>query len=313
MQHRVVVRRTRAARGRAALDPLVRRGGPVRPPVAVGGDLGGVGVAQLRLGLAEVVVGRDEDDVAVPAALTARVHTVAGRPDQVGLPRVVDVLDHRAGTDRGTVRGVEEHLADGRRVVVVGRLLGRRLHGRRLRVADALVGGGVLHGDGLVGLLGGLHPLRFPQTLDHRIDEVLGLTEPLVLVPVLPAAVRPGVDVDTVFLQLVGDTRGNLGLALIGRLGSAGLVTRLVAAGTAARGRGQRHGREKRGGGEAGTCGTHGAMTPVELLLSMCPACPGHATTHYARGVEGERGRDREGFPIPPPSCPRLTGRRTSR
>lgn len=76
----------------------------------------------------------------------------------------------------------------------------------------------------LGGLVGVPHPVRVPEVLDDGVDVVLGLTQPLGLVPVLPVAALPLVEVDPVFLEPV--------LQII-RNGD--LVVRRLARGTAAR------------------------------------------------------------------------------
>src|SRR5690606_24670780 len=104
--------------------------------------------------------------------------------------------------------------------------------------------------------------------------------EPLVLVPVLPAAVLPLVDVDPVLLEPVRDVGRDPHPAAVavGRLrrGGVGLVARPVLLGTTARGGGERQGGDQPGGGEDGTtaspparsgrtCTAHGEMTPVAM------------------------------------------------
>lgn len=130
---------------------------------------------------------------------------------------------------------------------------GRRV--RHARIArDVIV-------DRLLRRLVGLpHPLRVPEALDDRIDEVLGLAQPLVPVPVLPLAVLPLVEVDPVFLEPVLQIVRNGDLAVRGRVGrSARLVAGIVLVGPAGGG-GEREDRGDRGHSERR--GTRAACAP---------------------------------------------------
>ena len=132
VQHREVVRRALPAGRAAALDPLLRRLGPVGPVDAVRRDLLLGGLLQLGRRQVGVVVRGDEGDVAVPAALRARVHAVPRRPHHVGLAGVRRVLHHGRRAHHRALGAVEEQLAELRQALVV-----RGLH------RPALTGAGV--------------------------------------------------------------------------------------------------------------------------------------------------------------------------